>query len=29
MFAIAEYDRKVKPENRFPVDWEAMDKVWQ
>jgi hypothetical protein len=29
MLAIAESDRKVKPENQFPVDWEALDRVWQ
>jgi hypothetical protein len=29
MLAIAEHDRRLKPENRFPIDWEALDKVWQ
>jgi hypothetical protein len=26
---LAEHDRLTKPEDRFPVDWEAIDKVWK
>jgi hypothetical protein len=29
MLAIAEHDRRMKPEDRFPLDWEAIDKVWK